>query len=282
MNSQITETVGFLSRWALLALAAGMLLTTAVLMGSSVSELGQGPQLELVIPDALVSQDLRYAVRGRSIPRVKSLAIRGIVSDRQGRLQIAWSGTDGYCYLGGKAVDLGVVRRKYAPLPFGRLALTSASPQVRTIPAEAPVTLVDTRLLGSSPEDIGRGAQRWNEVLSGETTLAYVFLGELNAYNAARRALRQVSDAPLLMNVRSPGEWKAGFAYALKYVRRTPRSHIRVITADAGVAMWAARKGCRVHMIGPSGSIVSPPKNLRLHSDMQMFGESLSEGAMNQ
>ena len=281
MNSQITETVGFLSRWALLALAAGMLLLTAVLMGSTVAELGDGPRVKLVIPDALISQDLRWAVRGRAIPRVKSLAIRGIVSDRQGRLQVTWSGADGYCYMGGKAVDLGVTRREYAPLPFGRLALTSASPQVRIIPADAPITLVDTRLLGNRPADIRHGAERRNDLFAGRTTLAYVFLGELDAYNATRRALREASDAPLLMNVRSPGEWEAGFSYVLKYVRRTPRSRVRVITADAGVAMWAARQGCRVHMIGPSGSIVSPPKNLLLHSDMQMFGESLAEGAMN-
>jgi hypothetical protein len=283
MNSQITETVGFLSRWVLLAGALCLLGAVGVLAGWSVGELGSGPQIEMVLPDSIVSAETRFHVAGRAIPLIKDQTIRGIIANAQGQPTITYASNSGYCYIGHRGPPPGRLAWDYDPLPFGRAAFAGREPVTVVCPKGRPVTLVDLRLLGETPEDIGRRLPRWDAVLAGRTELGYVHLGPIEAYYPTRAAVRSVNPRrPVVMEVRSPGEWKPAFQRILRYLRKTPGDRIRIITADAGVAMWASRQGFATHMIGPSGSIVSPPENLRLYSDMQMFEESLAGGAINQ
>jgi hypothetical protein len=284
MNTQIKETVGFLSRWVLLTLAGGLLVMVGVLAGWSMSELGSGPQVSLVLPDALVNTGVRFWTRGRAVPHIKSAAIRGIVADPNGRPLVAWSSDQGYCSVGQAASQTpGRVSWDYDPLPFGRLAFIEAGPIAEICLPSRRLTLVDLRLLGERPEDIARGVQQWGAAVGRGSQSAWVHIGPLEAYNAVRTAIRKAgSDGPVLMDVRSPGRWKTTFTRATRYIRRTPADRVRIVTADQGLALWAARKGYAAHLVGASGSVISPPKNLRIHSDMQMLEEFLSAGAMNQ
>ncbi len=277
MNHHVREVLGFLCRWALLALTAAALpagFYVATLPGITLTE---DRAANFVVPDGLRREPVAMGVylRGYLRPELGYPSSPVAMTSTPGGETSVSVGSGVIIYPAVIGPSAGVHRVSIRGVPYSPLAFKRAEALLALAGPKQHVFLIDAELFqGLSPADRTAFDALMSE-LDGRGMVAFFLEGTMDAYLAIKDLLgRSYPTRPLLWH----GPAKEGWYLTIGHLGKDVLENSSVITADAALAGAAVKRGIRADLIGAeplpapgdAGSLLSP------HASIAILKESLA------
>jgi len=277
MNHHLHEVLGFLCRWALLALTAAALpagFYVATLPGITLRE---DRIAKFVVPDGLRREPVGLGVylRGylRPVVGYPSSPV-AMASPPEGKTSLSVGGR-GIIYPAVVGPSRGVHRVSIRGAPYSPLAFERTEALLALAGPRQHVFLIDAEFFQALGPADQTAFNALLKELDRRGMVAFFLEGTMDAYLAGKDVLgRSYPTRPLLWH----GPAEEGCYLTIGHLPKDVLKDSSVITADPALALAAIKRGLRAHLIGaePSlapgdaGSLLSP------HASILILKESLA------
>ena len=253
MGDRLKETVGFLSRWLLLAvvgmsgLGVSWLLLSASAAGATAGE-------QLVLSDEVWTPWWAMHVTGYlQSGRQEWMGGLFTVRSSDGRPGRVFGPRGRVCAAVGEFARPGEVHHvRVWGRPYGRMAFTDTGAICRVVAADEQVFAIDTRLVDGNDDRNDGAVAECIELLDAAGQVVFFHTGSAEEFAAVRRGL--IGRYPLTPVVFARRD-RPTVTGALKQIswtlHRGPAAGPVVITRDGDLARPAAAMGYSIHLIGP-------------------------------
>jgi len=280
------EKLGFLCRWALLALAATVILAATWAGLSGTMAVSSGLETTMLLSDAVWRQgatmpSLSGFLDGPAPESPTPLFVyqdhfRGLRFPRTDR-----NHNDVVPML--PAPPAGIHRITLWGAPYGPMAFKQDQATLRIVPDPMTVYLLDARFLADVERDDKQTAIRIAKEFSRLGQPVLVFPGKRKLLKNLRDRLDQYRDIPHVFSLhKGHSDLPAVIASITRNLRRrgeTAQSAYRkpyVITADVEVAISTAEQNHYTHLVGAENTPANLPELIRLHATPEKLAEHLS------
>jgi len=277
------ESGGFVARWCLLAVAAGLVVvTTGLAVSAGIDTLQAAPPSEGVFSDVVwLDESLVYmAVRGHVTPAIgddrkrPALAFR-VGGEPWGAWVSDWGALVQVGYVPDGSHAVGIVG-----LPHSRWTFT-ATELILAAPRDQRVALVSAKDILSSWRT--KGGQTQVEQIVGElrrsSMIVWICGDDVEGFAQQRRWARHVDDESAFVYVDT--RWPIRGMVLRSYLRQAGLAGrdapVSLVTWDLSLAEVAAGLGIDTHLIVPADFEGPAPRRVRVHDSLRKFKESLNE-----
>jgi len=279
------EKLGYLCRWTLLAGAAAAA-AAAIWSGLlGVPAISADLETNVLLSDAVARHGAnRVGATGfLDKPRAHTLSPLMYFQDHRGGLRLA-KRMQGYprmitAYFTDPPAGAHQVR--LCGLPYGPMAFVQQTGSMKIVPRQMPVYLLDARFLLKVERSDKQAALRIANGLSmriGQIVL--ILPPRLGVLKEAAGELAEYSEFPrifsLRKNISDPMSVINTTTRRLRDKMQETTVKPYVITADAELAVAAAKRGHFAHLVVSRDMRDSPPPNVRLHRDANELADHLA------
>ncbi|MDP6545525.1 MAG: hypothetical protein QGH60_16190 [Phycisphaerae bacterium] len=286
------EKLGFLCRWALLALAATVILAATWAGLSGTMTVSSNLETTMILPDAVWRQgtptpSLYGFLDGR--PARNSLTPLMFYQDHFRDLRFPWIHPErNEMVMGLPAPPAGTHRVILRGLPYGLMAFEQHQATLRIVPGPMTVYLLDARFLADVMRDDKRdkkqNAIRIAKEFSRLGQPVLVFPGQRESAQDLSDELDQYSDMPRVFSLRKGQSDLRGIIASitgrLRSREKTYKGDKRkpyVITSDVDLAISTAGQKHYTHLVGAKNPPANLPELIRLHATPEELAEHLAK-----
>jgi len=281
------EKLGFLCRWALLALAATVILAASWVGLSGTMAVSYDLRTTAILPDAVWRQGVPVASMYAFLdgPARKSPSPLLVYQDHFRHLRFTWTDRDNNEAVPAfRAPPAGTHQVILRGLPYGPMAFLQHRATLRIVPDPMTVYLLDARFLAGVERDDKLTAIRIAKEFSRLGQPVLVFPGQPGLLEKLSPGLDQYRDIPRVFSLRKGHSDLpaviASITWKLKRHSKTYRGVRRkpyVVTGDVDVAIATARQEHYTHLVGAENPPANLPEYIRLHATPEKLAEHLAK-----
>ena len=279
------EKLGFLCRWALMALVALVILVATWAGLSGTMAVSSDLETSMLLSDAVWRQGAPrpalYCFLDGPTPR--STAPLFVYKDYFGHLRFPQTDRE-HNEVISQFPAPGTHRMTLIGLPYGPTAFKQRPATLTIVPEPETVYLMDARFLAGVERDDKQTAIRIAKACSRLGQLVLVFPGRRKSVEDLRTELDQYSDIPQVFSLRKGrGDLRTVIASIARKLRRRgkppPGGHSKpyVITGDAKLAISTAWQKHYTHLVGSDNAPPELPEFVRLHATPEKLAEHLTK-----
>ena len=281
------EKLGFLCRWALLALAATVILAATWAGLSGTMAVSSGLETTMLLSDAVWRQGATMPSLSGFLdgPAPECPAPLFVYQDHFGHLRFPWLDRD----------HNEVTPRLPAPpagthsvilrgIPYGPMAFQQHQATLRIVPDPMTVYILDARFLADVVRNNKQAAIRIVKELARLGQPVLVFPGQRKLVEDLKDGLDQYRDIPRVYSLRKGSSDVSALitsiARNLRRRRKTSHGAQRkpyVVTGDVKVAIATARQNHYTHLVGAENTPANLPELIRLHTTPEELAEHLTK-----
>ena len=281
------EKLGFLCRWALLALAATVILAATWAGLSGTMAVSSGLETTMLLSDAVWRQGATMPSLSGFLdgPAPECPAPLFVYQDHFGHLRFPWLDRD----------HNEVTPRLPAPpagthsvilrgIPYGPMAFQQHQATLRVVPDPMTVYILDARFLADVVRNNKQAAIRIVKELARLGQPVLVFPGQRKLVEDLKDGLDQYRDIPRVYSLRKGSSDVSALitsiARNLRRRRKTSHGAQRkpyVVTGDVNVAIATARQNHYTHLVGAENTPANLPELIRLHATPEELAEHLTK-----
>jgi len=281
------EKLGFLCRWALLALAITVILAASWAGLSGTMAVSSDLETTMLLPDAVWRQGSPTPLMHGFLdgPACKSDVPLVVHQDHFRGLRFAWTNRDHNEVLPlFPAPPAGTHRVILRGLPYGPMAFKQYEATLTIFPDPVTIYLLDARFLADVERDNKRAATRiaWEFGRLGKPVL--VFPGQRKLLEDLSGELHLYRDIPRVFSLRKgSSDLPAVIAAITGNLRhhtktyRGVRGKPYVVTGDIDLAISTARQNHYTHLVGVENPPANLPELIRLHATPEELAEHLAK-----
>jgi len=280
MDTRLNESVGFLCRWGLLALAGAVVLWAAWAAMAAAAAVTVDLEASVILPDTVWAPGgkMMYATGFLSASMRRGAAPLAAYQGRSGRLCFARGLEERKMQTYLPALPPGSHTLTIRGLPYSPIAFQQYHARLTVIPDATEVYMVDARLAAEGV----RGNSIAMELIMAELDRlgqpVFYCPGLPERLVHLRESLAKFPNVPLLCVLDRHG--RADLTTTLRNVtrhklRRANRKPF-VITGGVEMARLAAKRGHYTHVVAPEGHIPKIP-NLRAHKSLSHLASHLAK-----
>ncbi len=266
MNAESRETVGYICRWGVLAVAGATALGAAAACVRATTAIHADLHAVLIVPDTVwvAEQGRQMNLVGYSLPGTPVRSVHTFVS-WPGRGVRFMPSHGRHLFLRVGSPGEGVHELTAHGVPHGRFALQGGRARFHVLPVGRDVCMVDARTVRRA---LAAGDEMLKPVLDllwARGDVVFVHPGPVEHYPDVRDALRRVAPrAPVVcaVDTREPDDRMETLWITWDHLRRMDRKPM-LLTDDAALAVSTSGAGQPTHLV--SAEAVPGPPNAPLH-----------------
>ncbi len=283
---ETNEIIGFLARWSLLAVAAGLVvLTTALVVSAGMNISGESESATMVFSDVLWlrSEPVYISSRGIVTPPVDPENEAIICYRDGGDPSVSIMSEAGAVIQVGK-VSEGSHTVSVLGLPYSRRTFATAELALAAS-GDRPVILIGVKwLLSNWRTKLGQAdVSDIIDQFRGSATIVWLLSGEAEDFLQQRQWSREICEEAIVVYL-GPEEsitWDALRVFHRQSGLRDATVPVDLLAFEGPLAMMAARLGIRSHWISSTEPTEPLPKNVRRYSALRKFKESRHEAPIS-
>jgi len=280
MDTWLKETVGFLCRWGLLALAGAVVLWAAWAAMGATAAVTVDLEANVILPDTVwgAGGKIMYATGFLSPSTRRSAAPLGLYQDQSGRLCFARAFEERKMRTYLPTLPPGSHTLTVRGLPYSPIAFQQYQARLMVVPDATEVYMVDARLAAKGLRGSSIAMERIMAELDRLGQPVFYCPGLPERLVRLRKSLTKFPNIPLLCVLDRHGRADPTTILGNVTRHKLRRSNRKpfVITGDVEAARLAAKHGHYTHVVAPEGYIPDIP-NLRTHKSLSDLASHLAK-----